>query len=86
MRFVAGFPKRNGDDGIRDAEGDGGGSVHAGDFFEHEGVVDRVRAGAAPFFGDEHAAAAELAEFRLTVRPEFFLAPVFAEDRAHSVP
>ena len=51
------------DGGVGDGEGGGHGGVDFGDFFEHEDVGDGVEAGAAPFFGHEHAAAAEGAEF-----------------------
>ena len=83
LRVRASFQRGTADDGIGDAQGDGDGGVHAGDFFEHQGIADRVRACAAPFLGDEHAAAAEFAEFFDLFGGKFFLALVFAEDGPH---
>lgn len=63
LRFGAKHEKRDLHGGVGDGESGGHGDVDAGDFFEHEDVGDGVEAGAAPLFGDEHAATAENAEF-----------------------
>ena len=48
--------------GVGDGDGGGHGGVDLGHFFEHEDVGESVESGAAPLFGEEHAAAAEGAE------------------------
>jgi len=51
------------DGGVGDAQGGGDGGVDFGNFFKHEDVGNRVQAGTTPFFGHEHATAAQGAEF-----------------------
>ena len=63
LRVGAEIEERELDGGIGDAQGRGHGGVDAGDFFEHQDVGDGVEAGAAPFFGHHHAAAAECRDF-----------------------
>ncbi len=82
LRVVAVPPERPGHDGIGNAQRHGHGGVHAGDFFEHEHVGDRVERGAAPFFWNQHAAAAEFAEAADFRGGEFFFAIVAADVRA----
>jgi hypothetical protein len=66
------------DRGIGDGNGSGHGGVHFGNFLKHEDVGDSVQAGATPFFGHEHAATAEGAEFLDDVEREMIGAlPVF---------
>ena len=63
---------------VGDAECGGHGGVNFGDFFEHEDVGDGVESWATPFFGHEHAAATEGAEFLDGVEGEMVGAlPVF---------
>jgi hypothetical protein len=62
--FIGGIDEERGlHGGVGDRDGGGHGGMDAGNFFEHEDVGDGVEAGAAPFFGEKHAAAAECAEF-----------------------
>ena len=63
--LVRQLPKSRGelDRGVGDAERRGHGGIDARDFLEHQHVGNRVQARAAPFFGHEHAAAAEFGEF-----------------------
>ena len=79
----AGSQERHADDGIGDAECDRGGGVDARDFFEHQRVADRIGSGAAPFVGDQHAAAAEFPEPADFLGGKFLVAFVFAQDGPH---
>ena len=79
----AGSQERHADDGIGDAECDRGGGVDARDFFQHQRVADRIGSGAAPFVGDQHAAAAEFPEPADFLGGKFLVAFVFAQDRPH---
>jgi len=77
--FAGGVDKERGlDGGVGDGDGGGHGGVDFGDFFEHEDVGEGVESGAAPFFGEQHAAAAEGAELFYGVEGEMVGAfPVF---------
>ena len=78
MGFGAEAEERDLNGGVGDTEGGGHGGVDAGDFFEHENVGEGVQARASPFFGHQHAAAAESAEFLDDVEGEMVGAfPVF---------
>ena len=85
LRVVAKSEQRHLHRGIGDAERSGHGGIDARDFFEHQHVGDGVEAGAAPFFGHEHAAAAEFGELFGFQRWRIDLRDLAVAPRAHFV-
>src|ERR1700683_3931660 len=79
---AAEFPNRGTDYGIGDAVRDGGRATPARDFLEHQCVADGIGSRAAPFFGHQHAAAAQFAKLAELLGRKFPLALVLAQNGA----